>query len=42
MAERKPEKGPMSQVEHRTIQTNGIEMHIAEAGEGPLGSALSI
>ena len=26
----------MSEVTHRTINTNGINMHIAEAGEGPL------
>lgn len=26
----------MSQISHRTIQTNGIAMHIAEAGKGPL------
>ena len=26
----------MSEITHRTIQTNGINMHIAEAGEGPL------
>ncbi|MDE3094975.1 MAG: alpha/beta hydrolase [Chloroflexota bacterium] len=25
-----------AQITHRTIQTNGITMHIAEAGEGPL------
>ena len=27
---------PMGQVVHRTISTNGISMHIAEQGEGPL------
>ncbi len=26
----------MAEIQHRTIQTNGISMHIAEAGEGPL------
>ena len=26
----------MSEIAHRTIETNGIRMHIAEAGEGPL------
>lgn len=26
----------MSSVGHRTVETNGINMHIAEAGEGPL------
>jgi pimeloyl-ACP methyl ester carboxylesterase len=26
----------MSEIRHRTVQTNGIHMHIAEAGEGPL------
>ena len=26
----------MSQVQHRTIETNGIRMHIAEQGSGPL------
>ena len=26
----------MPEIQHRTIQTNGINMHIAEAGEGPL------
>lgn len=26
----------MAQVHHRTIATNGIDMHIAEAGSGPL------
>ena len=26
----------MSEVTHRTIETNGIRMHIAEQGEGPL------
>jgi pimeloyl-ACP methyl ester carboxylesterase len=25
-----------SNVQHRTIETNGIRMHIAEAGSGPL------
>ncbi len=26
----------MTEITHRTIETNGINMHIAEAGEGPL------
>ena len=26
----------MSDINHRTVETNGINMHIAEAGEGPL------
>lgn len=26
----------MAEIKHRTVQTNGISMHIAEAGEGPL------
>jgi pimeloyl-ACP methyl ester carboxylesterase len=26
----------MTEITHRTIQTNGINMHIAEAGSGPL------
>jgi pimeloyl-ACP methyl ester carboxylesterase len=26
----------MSSLQHRTIQTNGIQMHLAEQGEGPL------
>lgn len=26
----------MTEIRHRTVQTNGIQMHIAEAGEGPL------
>ncbi len=26
----------MTDIQHRTIETNGIAMHIAEAGEGPL------
>ena len=26
----------MTEISHRTIETNGINMHIAEAGEGPL------
>jgi pimeloyl-ACP methyl ester carboxylesterase len=26
----------MAEITHRTLQTNGINMHIAEAGEGPL------
>ena len=27
---------PNTDITHRTVQTNGIKMHIAEAGEGPL------
>jgi pimeloyl-ACP methyl ester carboxylesterase len=26
----------MTEIRHRTVQTNGIQMHIAEAGSGPL------
>src|SRR5207249_5498887 len=26
----------MTEFSHRTVQTNGINMHLAEAGEGPL------
>ncbi len=26
----------MSEIKHRTVETNGIRMHIAEAGQGPL------
>ena len=26
----------MASIEHRTVATNGINMHIAEAGSGPL------
>ncbi len=26
----------MSDIRHRTVETNGIEMYVAEAGEGPL------
>ena len=26
----------MTEISHRTVETNGINMHIAEAGEGPL------
>src|SRR6202521_1107860 len=26
----------MTDITHRTIKTNGINMHVAEAGEGPL------
>jgi pimeloyl-ACP methyl ester carboxylesterase len=26
----------MSEIGHRTVETNGIKMHIAEAGQGPL------
>ena len=26
----------MNQIEHRTIETNGIRMHVAEQGEGPV------
>ncbi len=26
----------MTDITHRTVKTNGIDVHIAEAGEGPL------
>ena len=26
----------MTEVTHRTLETNGIAMHVAEAGKGPL------
>jgi hypothetical protein len=26
----------MSEIEHRSVETNGIRMHIAEQGAGPL------
>jgi hypothetical protein len=26
----------MTEINHRTVQTNGIRMHVAEAGAGPL------
>src|SRR5499427_10688927 len=26
----------MSEITHRTVETNGIRMHLAEAGRGPL------
>ena len=26
----------MSEIRHRTVETNGMEVHVAEAGEGPL------
>src|SRR5215475_8003510 len=26
----------MSEIEHRTVETNGIRMHVAEQGTGPL------
>jgi len=26
----------MSEIEHRTVDTNGIRMHVAEQGSGPL------
>ncbi|MCH8949776.1 MAG: alpha/beta hydrolase, partial [Chloroflexi bacterium] len=26
----------MAEIAHRTIETNGINVHIAEAGEGPV------
>ena len=26
----------MSDIRHRTVETNGIRMHVAEAGRGPL------
>jgi pimeloyl-ACP methyl ester carboxylesterase len=30
------ERGKMNEITHRFIETNGIRMHIAEAGQGPL------
>ncbi len=30
------QEGAMTEITHRFIETNGIRMHIAEAGEGPL------
>ncbi|MGE3598665.1 MAG: alpha/beta hydrolase, partial [Dehalococcoidia bacterium] len=27
----------MATIAHRFVESNGIRMHIAEAGEGPLG-----
>ena len=29
-----PKELQMTEIKHRTIDTNGIKMHIAEAGEG--------
>jgi pimeloyl-ACP methyl ester carboxylesterase len=31
-----PRPGVANEVSHRFVQTNGIQMHIAEQGEGPL------
>jgi pimeloyl-ACP methyl ester carboxylesterase len=31
-----PEGAPMAGTNHRFVETNGIRMHVAEAGEGPL------
>jgi pimeloyl-ACP methyl ester carboxylesterase len=31
-----PEGAPMAGINHRFVETNGIRMHVAEAGEGPL------
>ena len=31
-----PEGAPMAETNHRFVETNGIRMHVAEAGEGPL------
>ncbi|WP_405019907.1 alpha/beta hydrolase [Kitasatospora sp. NBC_00070] len=31
-----PGQGPTTEVTHRFVETNGIRMHIAEQGEGPL------
>ena len=25
----------MAEIRHRTLESNGIQMHLAEAGEGP-------
>ena len=33
--ERGPHRRGMSQIQHRTVETNGIRMHIAEQGAGP-------
>ena len=30
----------MTEIAHRFVETNGIRMHIAEAGEGPLHPSL--
>ena len=29
----------MAEIKHRSVRTNGITMHLAEQGEGPLGPA---
>jgi len=31
----------VSEIKHRTVETNGIHMHIAESGAGPPGGAVS-
>jgi len=31
-----PTERTMSEIKHRTVETNGIRMHIAESGAGPL------
>ena len=31
-----PEGDPMAGTNHRFVETNGMRMHVAEAGEGPL------
>jgi pimeloyl-ACP methyl ester carboxylesterase len=31
-----PSQGAANEISHRSVQTNGIQMHIAEQGEGPL------
>src|SRR5260370_28008657 len=30
------ERSTVSEIKHRTVETNGIHMHIAESGAGPL------
>jgi hypothetical protein len=32
----KPEERRMTEVAHRTVEANGIPIHLAEAGSGPL------
>src|SRR5919108_2430512 len=32
-----PEGAPMAGTSHRFVETNGMRMHVAEAGGGPLG-----
>jgi pimeloyl-ACP methyl ester carboxylesterase len=31
-----PSQGAKNEIRHRTVETNGIQLHIAEQGEGPL------